>query len=628
MAFSSADWTIDYGAKTVTNNDSSTGNNLPATLGTTAKVGTVLAFFQWLATEFANSAQMDDDYAFLSDTPTVYRYVNGWAFGHADDTKYLEGGSIESSDGNDLWSNLYSIGSQTTGTQISLFQNDTEISPWWITGNVDILVKVKSGGTFIQSDNTIGVATDGGVWLYAREFGDLYDHGFADLSGGGRNPLGVNTAADGSNISGELYLTPAAVGAMAAGNFIVGGTSGAIGKIAKVVAGDVYLNSVRGGPFVISETLTEYSDRELQTATGESSTNDGTTAFTDTVAGYTDIDVAFVQRNMTGGTTATGPFVFGETITQSVSGATFTFVAEVSNILYLEDLAGTPDGTNLLTGGTSSATYTPTATAAATSVNQDLNNGAGAQPYNVFIGETTRSSTEIYEWTKYITRYGSIGAAYTLNNDDGQEYRSANEGTYAEVKSAPFGSLAGTTFYGATGVWMAEYTIADFVLIDANSVVQSPPNYQKVNANHTSLIGTQVFVAEQSAGNVIKNQYTILAVTTTTIQATASIDINKAPQTGVVRVGDTRYTYTGFSGDTFSGVSPNPTGETGDFYVPLLDVLADATSELSDNIIYNTDINVKTTVRKYGFKQYSVDTTFGSAGLTFSPVLTDDPQAV
>jgi hypothetical protein len=77
----------------------------------------------------------------------------------------------------------------------------------------------------------------------------------------------------------------------------------------------------------------------------------------------------------------------------------------------------------------------------------------------------------------------------------------------------------------------------------------------------------------------------------------------------------------------FSGVTPDPTGETGDFYVPLLSLLADASSEQSDNIIYNADIDVKTVVRKYGFKPYSVNTVFGSTGLSFSPILTVDPQA-
>ena len=38
-------------------------------------------------------------------------------------------------------------------------------------------------------------------------------------------------------------------------------------------------------------------------------------------------------------------------------------------------------------------------------------------------------------------------------------------------------------------------------------------------------------------------------------------------------------------------------------------------------------ISVITSVRKYGFKPYDVVATFGAAGLTFTPILAEDPQA-
>lgn len=559
MAFSSAHWTINYTAKTVTNNDSGTGNNLPAVFGDNTYVGDMIDFFQWLATTFAATAQMDDDYPIESQTPTVYVWKNGWTFGNANDYKYLRGGSISDPVGSGtatadtLWSNLYSIGSQTTGTQLYMVQNDAEVTPWWISGNIDILVKVKDTGTWIQSDNTAGVATNGGVWIYAREFGDTYDHNFADLSGGGRNPIGINTAIDSGNKSGELYVTVSgSSGTWTVGNFLSDDTTGATGKIQSVSGNDIYLNAVRGGTLTASNGCTEYTDRELQTAGDATATISSTT---NVVAGYSDITDTFG------------------------------------------------------------------------SISRDLNNGAGSQSYDVEINCAARPMSEVYEWLKYITRYGSTGATYTVNGDDGQEYRSANEGTYAEVKVAPFGTLAGTTFYGARGVWVTNYSAADFVLIDATNEEQSPPNYQNVSATHPSLVGCNIFVAEISGGSIVKNQYTIDSVTSNTIVATTSININKAPQSGPLRVGDTQYTYTGYSGSTFTGVTPDPTGETGDFYVPLLDILADATTEISDNIIYSSAFDVRTSVRKYGFKPYDVDTSFGSTGLSFSPILTTDPQA-
>jgi len=638
MAFSSADWTISYTAKTVTNNDSGTGDNLPAVFGDKTHVGTVLAFFQWLATQFAATGQMDDDYAIESQTPTVYKWLNGWTFGHANDYKYLEGGSIVdpvgsgSANADSLWSNLYSIGSQPVGTQLYLVQADAEVAPWWITGNIDILIKVKNVGSWIQSDNASGTPTNGGVWIYAREFGEFYDHNFADLSGGGRTPIGINTAIDSGNRSGELFLTPAATTSFTVGSFVKGGTSGAVGKIVKVDATYIWLAAVRGGPYVVSETLVEYTDRECQTAGDGSTTNNGATAFTNVVAGYTDIVTAFVQRKFSGGTTSGGPFELGETITQTGTAATFKFVAEVSNVLYVEDLTGSPNGTGLLTGGSSTATYTPTTTSAETQVSLPLYPGATSYPYNAVFGLEAKTTTQGYEWSKYISRYGSTGATYSINSDDGQEYRACIEGTYTDVKAAPLGTLAGTTMYGARGIFIADAATPLFVLTDADGAERLPPNYQKTTATHASLSGCNIFVAEISAGIIIKNQYTfnLAGSDATHLVVNEAIDINKTPLSGVIRVGDTQYVYTSFDPTPKSFVvTSSPMGESNgaNLYVPLLDVLADATSEESAQLVYDSAISVRTVVRKYGFKPYSADTSFGAAGLSFSPILVTDPQA-
>ena len=126
---------------------------------------------------------------------------------------------------------------------------------------------------------------------------------------------------------------------------------------------------------------------------------------------------------------------------------------------------------------------------------------------------------------------------------------------------------------------------------------------------------------------MVKNQYTVSAAGSDYIDATASININKTPQSGKLRVADVVYEFTSYSGVRFQGMTPDPSSETGDFYVPLMDRLADASQELSDDIIYNAAFDVRTVVRKYGTKPYTADTSFTSTGLTFSPILTTDPQA-
>ena len=95
-------------------------------------------------------------------------------------------------------------------------QNDVEVPLWWYTDNIDVLIHVKTGGTFTQSDNTTGTPTDGGVWLWIREYGDSFNHGFVDLSGG-RSPIGLDTAADAANTTAQATVAAYGIGALVAG---------------------------------------------------------------------------------------------------------------------------------------------------------------------------------------------------------------------------------------------------------------------------------------------------------------------------------------------------------------------------------------------------------------------------
>jgi len=457
-----SDFTIDYTLKTITH----TAN---------ANVYTVLEFFQWCASTFAFSEQMDDDYAFLSDTPTVYRWVNEWDMGDETSYEFLKSGSVETSDGNELFSNLFSIGSQESGTFIYIIQDASLVqNAWWPEGNIDILLKVKTGGVLIDNGNVLAMA---------REWGNVFDHNFADMSGGGSTPVGVNTAADLNN------------------------------------------DSVR-----------------------------------------TDVSA------------------YGITI-------------------------GAFDEQNYF---------------------NDLNNGAGIRTYDVEIDCNGLTMKEVYEFLKFRTDVSNNTQFDYVNGAPGQQYRGASTG-YTDVKAAPFGTLAGTTFFGARGVWLTNYATADFTLTDSSGALQSPPDFQIVNINHPSdLDGTQVFVAERSGVNIIKDQYGVTTSDGTSITLSESVNSSKAPQSGSLRIGDTRYAYSGFSGAVLTGVTPNPSGDAVldvSLYIPQLDVLASSLSESSDNIIYTTPFDVKAVVRKYGFKPFTQDTAFTGTGLTLTPILTDDPQA-
>ena len=445
------DWSITYGAtKTVQHTSGST-------------VYTVLAFFQWLAAEFAAQSQMDDDFAFVSDTPTVYRWVNGWAFGaESTDYKYLSGGAIESSDANELWSNIYHIGSLEEGSQIYIIQNSTEITPWWSSGSIDILLNVKTGGSLIDSGN---------VLCMVRETDYAYDHNIVDLSGGGRNPVGLNNAPD-LNYgrladTGDIYIPITSSTNWEAGNYVKGVTSGATARINYVDTTNhyLYLVMVEDGPFNSSETVDEGLTRGATDGDGSTTTNG---AQVNVIAGYG-------------------------------SGITLAYAGPYS---------------------------------------KDLNNGNGLTDYDTTVTATGDTVLEVYQYLKYITRAGSVVA---VDGDDGQEYLSANDPTYTAVKAAPFGTFAGGTFFGARGIWLEGTSTASYILVNSANEQQSPPDYQNVVASHTTLSGCQIFVAEITAGEIIKNQYGIASATTNTITVSGSININKVPQSGNLRVDDTVY---------------------------------------------------------------------------------------
>lgn len=154
----------------------------------------VNALYSWLQGEFDELSAMNDQIAMKALTPTVYQWQNGWSLltGGASGNGYefLSGGSLESDDNDYLWANLYSIGSQVGGTNIYIIQDGSKVTQWWGTDNIDILLLVRDGGTFVD---------DGNVRVFGREFGDNYDHNDVALSGGGRNVVGINTADDSNN---------------------------------------------------------------------------------------------------------------------------------------------------------------------------------------------------------------------------------------------------------------------------------------------------------------------------------------------------------------------------------------------------------------------------------------------
>lgn len=190
------DWDIDYVAKTITQSGGSSGT-----------VYTVRQLYTWLMDVFDELTQGDDKVPIKYDTPTQYQIINGWSFGAESDLQFLSGGAItvvDSVNGDDVYANVFSVGTIEAGTQIYIAQGGSVIAGWWPAGHIDVLVKVQNDGALIAS----GLLT-----VFAREVADRYSFFDVDASEGGRQVAALATetdksvVGDGSTVVGITFDT-------------------------------------------------------------------------------------------------------------------------------------------------------------------------------------------------------------------------------------------------------------------------------------------------------------------------------------------------------------------------------------------------------------------------------------
>jgi len=416
------DWAIDY------------ANRRIYYTGTGARY-TVREFYSWLMDTFDELAQMDDPVPMSASTPTDYTLLNGWFIPYKD-FRFLKGGSIATSGwnadsydggilkitfeatgytdavstdigktvtgsttgdfgvlldydneqrvwwvrvttagtyasagetvsvsggsgsgtvsstatGENLWSNLYTLGTIEEDTNIYIYygtypltQSD-EIPFYWGLGHVDLLVLIKEADSLKAS---------GYVTVFARNYGDYFDFFEIDISGGGRNPVPLATSTDIDN----------------------------------------------------------------QTSAS-------------TVNNYTDVIIAQVngKLNVTG---ESGSFQTWEKVTGDTSGATgyVLYYDPDQHYLILGQVEGTFQDGETITGETSGVTATVSGTLdnSVTTVDKDLNNGAGPRPYDVAINCAGRPLSEMYEYMKYITAKPYYAADYVFYYDGTDYYDRTTE---------------------------------------------------------------------------------------------------------------------------------------------------------------------------------------------------------
>ena len=181
----------------------STGN-IRHTSGTT--VYSVLDLHSWLQ-DLADdaSASGDDSLDILAPNPSkldgprdsavasrLNLLTSGSVIFNIDDdaAQYINFGSIKQNSSDIQYSGLKTIGGIVSASPVYVVQNGNKLTKFWANGHIQILVKVKTGGTFIDSGN---------VTAYSRKWGQTYSHFDVNLSAGGESNAALSTAID-SNI--------------------------------------------------------------------------------------------------------------------------------------------------------------------------------------------------------------------------------------------------------------------------------------------------------------------------------------------------------------------------------------------------------------------------------------------
>jgi len=664
MASIGSDFTIDYVNKRVYHSANS-------------NIYTVNALYTYLQDTFDELTQMDDTIPMSAQTPTDYTLINGWFM---DDTsfQFLKGGAIQT---NGYASDVYVLtlqsggytsaiagdigktvtdGATHTGTLLA-YNNTTR--KWWIR---------KVGIAFANSDAvTITTGTGAGTLAAAAGFAtgeDLFPNLFT---------LGSIREDDAQ----QIYIVQNRTRLTSWWPESGSGTQ-QIDALIKIKEAGTEIDSgkltifLRHYPDGAGKEGDLYDHFEIDVTTGGrnavplATANDlNNTTRPDGGSGtntYSDLKIIFVNGTLTY-SAVSGTFTDYETLTQASSGATGIFIKQStttgSGTLTIGNVVGTFNNTNVITGGTSAVTATSSSTLTVVNTTTKAFEQDTARNYSVIIQCASRVLSQVYEYTKYITRYTSAFQTYgiksvssTLSQNvlDGDQYITVYtdvttpSNTYAPVKQAPFGSFAGGKFFGAQGVWLEGMAAADvqaFQLIDSGGTTRTPPNKQSVTITNL-LSGDRVSVFRTSSGTTIDKAIYSLGAQSGANNGSGDSQIlvsstisNDTPSTGVIRLVDTsdtsatresRHTYTSWSGSTFSGVSPvldrNWTETDDKAYVPFIDETASGSSA-TVQVIYVSDRTILVRVRRYAataILPFETTGTFVSTGFSTSAIRTSD----
>jgi len=630
-----------------------------------------------------DTLQLDDKQSLDGQVKDVaYTVLDPWKIPHLSQRSLMNGGSQDEA-ANNIFVNIQSAGSMfgvgnhgfltdatnpTPQPDLYIEQDGSVIPQYWLKGHINTLVLKKTNRDPQYIDGTVdglGQLIDGGnISVHNHEYLRTYASADNATTNATVAPVFLQTIDDSGNDTGQYqFAYNTGSGSFTVGEEITSGSGNTL-KVGIVTADS---GTTTGNVDYVLKTGTDFIATDVITGevSGKSATLTGTVV--NLVAGYgTDIKIMTVQRQFTGGTTTVATYILGELITQTGSGATGYFMEDDGGTIYIEEVSGTFNGTGLLTGGSSGALNTPTATLTATTIPKDIGDGADNDYVAVGTANLTDASAQstknCYEWTKFLDRKESVieidGIGTGATTTQGRFFRKFKS-TYGTANNCPHGSFASPKLFAAQGLFWEKSTLAaanlqDVQLIDDVGVTEDPPNVQTIQMTGLAAgYGAGLFRATGAVGSgskdIYSTQYTIgagnAAVNTVIVLAAGGEPVSPTakdvPDSGVLKcenpnlpldflsfpyssVNRTTNTYTLTSGTIGDVTGGSALTSTDDAFVAFnLEVAVG--SSVSNQVEYVADFPIVGIARIKGKKADSFTGDFTATGGSIGAVFNTDP---
>jgi len=436
--------------------------------------------------------------------------------------------------GEQIWANLYSIGTIEADTHLYVYQGlvsdatrarvksiTDSTQDWWSDGHIDRCFFIKDYTT--ASFDTI----DGGyLSVFARKYSNLYDNFEVSTSttSGGRNPIPLATSPDLDNTTGYKSITfTASSGNWSVGDEMTGDTSNARSIITKIVN--------PGATQTVHYYLIDDPQTDFQTAAENLTNEDDTGTGTKNASAPADQGPALATwytNNAAPSATYANTTVDidddgtaeGYGITLNCNSNPLTEVYEWVKYTFRRGNTGTGDSDGIeaeqYVGGAVYLKYTGTVTGTITEgsdVTQETTNATG-----IVISHDTANKEILLRDTRGTFGTGATTHTLTDNDTSGTVEIDSVAATFAAKKVAPLGTFAGGIFFGARGVVLSNWVTGDensFKLTDTTGTARE----RKVVLTLTisNLVGTDestttddrvaAFRLTGSGGSIDKTEY-------------------------------------------------------------------------------------------------------------------------